>query len=161
MTGTFPLPTHPNKKLCCKFWIERYLYWVRKDGVCPERDDYFFKCLKKGRFRSQRWGYKRYSALMKLVARFNGYSGKEHSGLFFFWSKIGVLVFWLGHSGRVSSASILNAAGAHQADLTHHGQWSGPKIANHYVANDWQSKLRRAAMIQGTHVDNFGVFLEF
>ena len=61
----------------------------------------------------------------------------------------------------MSSATILNANGGQQADIKNHGQWSGEKIANQYVANDWQSKLRRAHMIQGTHQGNFRMFGDF
>ena len=85
-TGTFPLPWHAEEKLSARFWLERYLYFARKDGVEPEPDDFFYRCLKNGKFTKQRWGYKKYTKLFKVVATFNGYDPDGFTGLF----------YWLG-----------------------------------------------------------------
>ena len=82
-TGTFPLPWHSEEKLSAKFWLERYLYWTRRDGVQPGPLDYFFRCLRNGRFTEKRWGYKKYTKLFKMVAKFNGYDPDGYSGLFY------------------------------------------------------------------------------
>ena len=101
-TGTFPLPWHEEDKLSARFWLERYLYFARRDGVEPEPDDFFYRCLRNGRFTAKRWGYKKYNKLL------------QHSmvmipmdlqvcfiGLVFFSE----VWFRSGHSGRVSSTS--------------------------------------------------------
>ena len=114
------MPRHSEALYSPSTWFCRYLFFVRQDGVAPTPEEFFFRCLEKGKFTKKRLGYKKFSLFLKDCAEANGYDRKDFSGLFIFFSFL-FLVFCVfgveGHSGRRSSTSILAGGGANSAQV--------------------------------------------
>ena len=80
-----PLPRHSEALYSPATWFCRYLFFVRQDGVAPTPEEFFFRCLEKGKFTKKRLGYKKFSLFLKDCAEANGYDRKDFSGLFIFF----------------------------------------------------------------------------